>query len=338
MKRLSTLMLVMLVVLTASAQRISGLEIEGVTALTKFGAFNPGNNNASKPGDGQIVVMPGTDLSNVNVTFNVGTDASVVEPNPLPTDWSSTVSGIKVEKDDGTTWALYDITIKPIVPTTLPFEIITGNDGNFDSNSWTHETVGWAGVAIDKGHTNIRFGGPNRSFVIAFTDTPEFLYYTLKFLATETPDGVVFDVDASADGVEWNSIQQYNDDNRMPGSSPAVEMEIELDPDVRFLRWTYTTRPSGNVALENVFISKGVGTSVKDIIPRELKPFYSNNKLNFRSTDEISTLSVFDLTGRVRFETSNVQAQNDISALQSGIYVTKVTLKNGTTFATKFVK
>ena len=331
MKRITFLFMMSMMVLFAQAQRISNLTIDGYTALTPFGAFNPSGNN---PGDGQIVYPNNVDLSNVNVTLTAG--SSVIEPDPLPTDWSSTVTGIVVS--EGSKSATYDITIKKINPTNLPFEILTGA-GKFDSNSWTSETVGWAGAAIDRNQNNIRFGSAGRSFVVAFNNAPDSLYYTIKYLATPYPaDGsVIFDVDESSDGLIWTSVHQYNAVNVMPLASPAVKADFKLLNGTRYVRWTYTKRASANVALDYVLVTKDIGVSV-NAIHKNTKITYHNGVLNFNDIDGIAQVEIYDITGTKRFQTQSISKSMDVSSLQSGVFVGKITYADDVVRTVKFVK
>ncbi len=333
MKKITLFLMIAFVAVSVSAQRISNLTIEGHTALTPFGAFNPTNNNASKPGDGQIVYASSVDLSNVNVTINVGADASVVEPSPLPTNWTSTVTGIKVEKDDKTAWANYDITIKKVLPAELPLEIKTGA-GNFDSNSWTAATVGWAGAAIDKNQNVVRFGSAKRAFVVAFSDVPDSLYYTIKALGDWDGSNNVFDVEGSADGLTWETIKQYNETEIMPGSSPAVRAELQINGKFRFVRWIYTTRNSGagafNVAMENILVTKGEESGFKNQYANSVKLYpVSNNVLRLESAFDVKSVRLINLVGAAVFSTNNPQETIHINSLPQGIYVGEITLQNG---------
>lgn len=337
MKKTITFLLLAALAVGISAQRISTIEVEGVQASTPVGAFNPTNNDANKPGDAQVVFPAGTDLSNVNVTVNVGADAAVVDPIPLPTDWTSTVEDIKVEKDDKTAWAMYNITLKVIKPADLPLEITTGGS-NFDSNSWTTETVGWAGGAIDKNQKLIRFGSAKRSFVIAFNDTPDSLYYTLKFLAVPWDTENVFDVDGSADGVSWTSIHQYNADNEMPGSSPAVVKGVELDPSYRYVRWLYTTRKSANVSLENILVTKAESSAVANQWTSKVQFIpVGKNALQLTSNQDMQNLRIYDITGTLVSTIENPNAKISFNKPLNGMYIGVATMIDGSKVSKKII-
>lgn len=340
MKKITFLVIASLLFMTSvTAQRIgaNGITVEGLTPLTPVGAFNPTNNDASKPGDAQMVFPAGTDLSNVSVTISAGADAEVISPIPLPKDWTSTVKNIKIEKTDKTAWAMYDVTLKTIKPAALPLEIKTGA-GNFDSNSWTNQTVGWAGAAIDKNQNLIRFGSANRSFVVAFTDAPDSLYYTLKFLASPWDTGNVFDVDGSADGINWTSIHQYNADNAMPGASPAVVAKFEINPTYRYIRWNYTTRKSANVSLENIKVTLNPQSGVNNhwVNRVNLYPINSNT-LHLDNAEHAASIQLYTLTGAKVMEqatpSSTIKFENT-----SGMYIGIIKMKDGSVISKKFIK
>lgn len=344
MKKFTILSLSLLLSASISfGQRISEMIADGVPSSVPFAAFNPTTNNASRPGDGQIIFPPNTNLSNLNVTLNAGTDASVTEPNPLPIDWSTTVSGVKITKNEAPNdWALYDITAKVIKPAALPMEIATANS-SFDSNSWTTATIGWAGACIDKNQSVIRFGSAKRSFMLAFTDVPAMLKYSIKFLNPVWDAANVFDVDGSADGINWTSIKQYNAETAMPTSTtPAGEVEIELavNENYRFIRWIYTTRNSTNVALEGITVTKGVASSVGSIYSSKIGAFlaHGNNTLMLKDNSMVSELSLYNISGALIYNNKYPQQSNAIPQLTKGIYLLKMKLTNGTVVSEKLMK
>ncbi|MEA4985501.1 hypothetical protein SDC9_36646 [bioreactor metagenome] len=345
MKKTTLLLAVLAFTMLSHAQRISELTVEGITSLVPFAAFNPTNYDSSKPtqvpvpGTGEIIYPDGTDLSNVNVSLNVGTDSYIETPNPLPTDWSSTVSGIRVTKTASppVIWGEYNITLKKIKPAALPLEIKTGT-GNFDSNSWTTSTLGWAGACIDKNQTLIRFGSVKRSFVVAFTDAPDSLYYTIKYLTTSFPtDGtVVFDVDGSADGINWTSINQYNATNPMPLSSPAVKAELKIAPQYRYIRWIFTKRGSTNVSLENILVTKDSTTGNATHLANSVKLYPVGSKaLQLESSEDVKSLRLYNITGTMVLEKMNPGSEISVNDLIPGIYIGEVRLKNGNVISKK---
>lgn len=337
MKKITFLAFFVMLASVASAQRISALTVDGIPSSVPFAAFNPTNNSETVLGDGQMVFPAGTDLSNVNVSLNVGTDSQVEAPVPLPTNWSSTVTGIKVTRIDLSSWAKYNVTLKTIKPASLPLEIKTGT-GNFDSNSWTKETVGWAAACIDKGQTIVRFGSANRSFMLAFTDAPDSLIYTIKFLATTWDVNNIFDVDGSSDGVNWTSIKQYNATEAMPISSPAVITRLKIAPEYRYIRWIYTKRASTNVGLENIMVTKDTTTGTLLPEVHKVKLFAVGDQLQLVNAEDISRLKVYSVTGSLVLDVVNPSSEMNIQSLKRGVYIAELRLKNNAVYSARFMK
>lgn len=333
-----TSIFVLLMLANLSAQRISDLTVEGIPSLTPLGTFNPTNNSTTNPGVGQMIFPASANLSNVNVSILAGT--GVITPNPLPSDWSTTVTGITVTDPVTTNWAKYNITLKKINPVTLPFDLRTGESGVFNSDVWTPATLGWAGACIDKSQSIIRFGGAKRSFVVAFSDSPDSLYYTIKFLATPWNNGNVFNVDGSADGLHWTSIMQYDATNPMPLSSPSVVTGLKIAPDCRYVRWVYTTRAGSNVSLENIKITKS-NVAALDTPERStslLIPDFAGNYLRIKSDNIITQIRMYSETGLL-VKDEKLQANTiSIGTLPKGMYVVKLMADNGRSRVLKFVK
>lgn len=350
MKKITLLLLFIVATVSLSAQRISALTIEGVPSCVPFASFTPTNYDSSKPaqtpvpGVGEIIYPDGTDLSNVNVSLNVGADSYIEIPNPLPTDWSSTVSGIRVTKtvSPPVIWGEYNITLKKIKPAALPLEIKTGA-GNFDSNSWTTSTVGWAGACIDKSQTLIRFGSAKRSFMVAFSNAPDSLIFTIKALGTWVGSNNIFDVDGSVDGINWTSIIQYNATTPMPPSSPAVIARLKIASEYRFIRWIYTTRNAApgnfNVSLENILVTKDTSTGILTPEEQGVKIYNAgNNSLHLVNADQVKSLKVYHVSGALVLDEMYPSSVISANTLVPGMYIGEVGLKSGNVITTKFFK
>lgn len=343
MKKITLLLLFIVATVSLSAQRISALTIEGVPSCVPFASFTPTNNSLTVPGDGQIIYPDGTDLSNVNVSVSYGTEATLDAPVPWPTDWTNTITGVKITSTVSPfNWALYNITLKKIKPAALPLEIKTGT-GNFDSNSWTTSTVGWAGACIDKTQTLIRLGSAKRSFMVAFSNAPDSLIYTIKALGTWAGSNNIFDVDGSVDGISWTSIVQYNATTPMPPSSPAVIARLKIASEYRFIRWIYTTRNAApgnfNVSLENIMVTKDTSTGVMTPMEQGVKIFSAgNNTLHLDNADQVKSLKVYHVSGAKVLDVTYPSTDINVNSLVPGVYISEIGLKSGNVVTTKFFK
>ncbi len=334
MKKTTLFLSFLLITAAISAQRISNLTIEGKPSCVPFAAFNPTNNSLTVPGDGQIIYTDGTDLSNVNVTLSYGTEATLDAPTPWPTNWTNTVKGIKLTSTVSPfNWALYDVTLKKIKPATLPLEIKTGA-GNFDSNSWTAATTGWAGACIDKGQTVVRFGSANRSFMVAFNSAPDSLICQMNALGTWAGSNNVFDIDGSADGVTWTSIKQYNATNIMPQSSPKVIEGIKLNNSAyRYIRWIYTTRNAApgnfNVSLENIRVTEGT-SGVLSLAEQGVKLYSAGSQsLRLENFEEVKSVRIYSISGALVSEEMNPSSTIAFREHDKGVYLAEIRFNSG---------
>ncbi len=339
MKKTTLLLSLLVITASVSAQRISSLTIDGKPSCVPFAAFNPTNNSLTVPGDGQIIFPESTDLSNVNVTLNYGTAATLDAPTPWPTDWTNTITGIKLTSTVSPfNWALYNVTLKKIKSGTLPLEIKTGA-GNFDSNSWTTSTVGWAGACIDKNQNVVRFGSANRSFMVAFDSAPDSLIYTIKYLGTPWSTTDIFDVDGSADGINWSSIIQYNAVTAMPLSSPTVITKLKLSSAYRYIRWIHTKRASSNVSLENILVTKDIDTYVLSTKEQGVKLYNaSSESLRLDNSEEVNSIRIYSISGALVLEEMNPSSTITFREFDKGVYLSEIRLKSGNTIKTKFIR
>ncbi len=337
--RTITFLFFMTIAIAVSATRIHNVTVAGKTPSVPFARFLPTNNSETAIGHVQMIFPAVTDLSNVNVTLSV-TSGSVVEPDPLPTDWSSTVTGIKVTNVDGVTWAKHKITLKVLNPAPLPLEIETGPNSVFWSSDWTPATSGWAAACIDNNSEYIRFGGSGKaSFVVAFTDIPDSLIYTLKVLHTEWNPNNIFDVDGSADGINWTSIKRYDATVAMPIASPTIIVRLEIAPEYRYVRWHYTHRAASNVLLENILVTKGVAeTGILLPVDHKVKLFNTGNVLQLVNTDQVSRLRVYSVTGSLVMDIPNPSSTINTESLNKGIYISELRLKDNSVFSARFMK
>lgn len=340
-------------VFTAQAQRITSFTLDNATSLGHSCAFNPTNNDETSPGDLQIVYPQGADLTNSNAVME-GTFTLVTDP--MPTDWS-TVQNIQVmtTSDDGVdSHAWYDITCKVINPTTLPLYLDASS--NLGDN-WTTETEGWAAACIAKNQTNIRFGNAYANFILAFTDTPDSLFYSINIAAETASAGTVFDVEESADGITWTQIAQYTEEN-FPGSqatSAEKAQAHELLSTTRYVRWYYSTRVSGNVSLtSDLIVTKGEdvdgGDGEPDDEPEDgifntskaveiaLSPVPAVDVLNISAPEAVATVTICNIAGQTVASYANVGTQVSVSNLAAGSYLAIVTLEDGTKAVKSFIK
>jgi hypothetical protein len=335
------------------AQRIGSFSLYDNTtsstlvSLVPFAAFNPTNNSTTATGDGQIVYAGTVNLTNATATIGCGTQATVTAPSPLPADWSATVTGIKVQ-DDGTVdtnWALYSITAKKITPASLPLTINTGSSSSLNTANWTSESCpGWAAVCTDKTTTNLfKLGSAGRSVVLAFTNNPDTLRYTLNYSSgTWAGSTNVLDIDGSADGINWTSIRQSTGTTNVLTTTATVFID-KISKTYRFVRFIFSVRNTCNLNIQNIYVSKnsdqGIPTGISNVksLKASIYPNPVGEMLNISSEETISKVEIFSQLGQLVLSSANAQHIN-VSQLSKGVYLAHIKSEGGETAVIRFVK
>ncbi|MDD2345667.1 MAG: T9SS type A sorting domain-containing protein [Bacteroidales bacterium] len=165
-------------------------------------------------------------------------DYSVVAPSYQ----SALVSGFVVTE---TTTIAVVLQNQPIA--SLPINY-SGPWKNSLPDGWTQTGLGndYAGAAA-------RFDNSGVNMMVQFDETPGTLSYTIK-ANTSGPWSGVFDVEESADGIVWTSVKKYETDGELTGV--LVTENFNLLSTTRNVKWTYTTKGNGNIALDDVIITE----------------------------------------------------------------------------------
>lgn len=337
MKKIFTLIAAtMLVASAAQAQRITNLEVkEGettVSPLTKFAAFKP-ENTAAKAGGLEMVFLPNQSFANLTVTPTLSANTVLKNPTAMPTDYT-TNQLIEIESTDPAGVAFYNIIFKNIKPIALPV--------TYNFSEWTKDTEGWAGACVEASGENVKVGSTNRNFVLAFSDAPETLNYSIFVAAATWDAGNVFDIDASTDGITWTNIKKYDATNVMPLSGATIaekEQTLALNANVKYVRFNYTIRIAGNVTVSKISVTKGEGTSITNNTSAKASAFVANGakELSIVNAEEVAKVELFNVAGQnalVKVQPANTVSLN---TLANGIYLVRLTLVDGSVATTKVI-
>lgn len=333
-------LLLLLYTTRTEAQRINAFTLEGLTSLAPCCSFNPTNNDESSPGDLQIVFPPNSDLTNRVATLE-GT--FTIDTNPMPTDWS-TPQNIQLTNGSNTAW--YDITCKVINPSTLPFLMNTSVTNIADA--WSTSTVGWAASCIQKERDLVRFGNAYANFIVAFSDAPDSVSYSINFAADSAAEGTVFDVEESANGVTWSSVMQWTEAN-IPTNLSTDEEKYhahKLLSSSRYVRWYFSTRTSGTVALTDMLkVTSGEGNASSiqqqsNTQPSEVKlaPIPASSVLRIQANRVVSSVQLCNMLGQVVAIHTPIDALISVSELSAGCYLAIITFEDGTKSVKSFIK
>ena len=136
----------------------------------------------------------------------------------------------------------------PVAPgedyATLPFEF---DGGKADIEG----TSGLIQEGLDSDYKNspyLKFDGTGDYVILKFNERPGKLTFDIQ---GNSFSGGTFTVQTSKDGVTYTDLENYTD-----LSSTQSEEFNNLGENVRYIKWIYTTKVSGNVALGNIKLAK----------------------------------------------------------------------------------
>ena len=143
---------------------------------------------------------------------------------------------------DGTTTSeIFALTQAQYVPdyATLPFEFDGGRADIEETNGLTQD-----GLDSDYGSSPyLKFNSTNDYVILKINEIPGTLTFDIK---GNSFSGGTFTVQTSADGVTYTDLQTYTELGNTQNKT------FDLTSDVRYIRWIYTYKANGNVALGNI--------------------------------------------------------------------------------------
>ena len=146
---------------------------------------------------------------------------------------------------------LITITQAVFVPdyATLPFTFNKGKDDIANTNGLTQ-----SGLGNDYGSAPyLKFDGTGDYLVLKINEIPGKLMFDIK---GNSFSGGTFNVQVSADGETFVNFLTFTE----LGEKQTVSEE--LDPEVRYIKWIYTEKSTGNVGLGNIIVTKPAVVSV----------------------------------------------------------------------------
>lgn len=135
------------------------------------------------------------------------------------------------------------ITVKEPVAASLPFAFDGGVSDIASKDGMSQNGLGSDYSASPK----LKFDSQGDNVIINFNEAAKKVTYTVK--GNSTSGTYAFDVMESADGVEYTPVHSHND---LPSSGTAYT--DNLASTSRFVKFVYTTKANGNVALGDINI------------------------------------------------------------------------------------
>jgi hypothetical protein len=134
---------------------------------------------------------------------------------------------------------------------TLPFEFNGGRADIQGTNGLTHEGLGTDYSANTAPTTKLKFDTTDDWLILHFNEVPGTLTFDIK---GNSFSGGTFNVQVSVDGVNYEDILEFDS---FDGEVQEVVYN-SLAEDVRYIKWIYTTKSSGNVGLGNIKLEKPI--------------------------------------------------------------------------------
>ena len=201
-------------------------------------------------GDAAWIVITETDQNSINysVTANTSTAARTAY---LKVNAASNYTGNVVSISN-----VFTVTQAAPDYATLPFEFNSGKNA-------IEETIGLtqSGLGSDyaDANTKLKFDGTDDYVILKINERPGILTFYIK---GNTFSGGTFKVQTSADGESYSDLETYT----TFGNNVTYEEEFDnLNENVRYIKWIYTEKVSGNVGLGNIALTKYVAPQQYDL-------------------------------------------------------------------------
>ena len=103
----------------------------------------------------------------------------------------------------------------------------------------------------------IKFDGTDDYLLLRFDQAPSILSFKVK---GNSFSGGTFKVQTSTDGINFSDLKSYTSLGDVQSESFS-----DLNTDVRYIKWIYTTKSNGNVGLGDIYVGKFVSGTISPI-------------------------------------------------------------------------
>ena len=222
----------------------TGATIELTTYQTKMKAGEEDEYEITYDGDGELSITS----SDESVAEAIIVDNTVLIE--AKANGSTTIT-ISAPETDNYFSASMTYTLKVVGPASLPFAYEGGRDNMPTGMTQT-------GLGTDYSSSpKLKFDSAGDNLIIWFGEQAGYVSYNIKGNGGSGVDwSGKFDVMESADGVEYTTVASYT-----VIESTTTAKGNALKSDSRYVKFVYTTKTNGNVALGNICINKPVTIS-----------------------------------------------------------------------------
>lgn len=197
--------------------------------------------------------------------------------------------------------ASYNYTLTVSKRADLPFSFSGGRSDIATTDGMSQDGLGTDYSSAPK----LKFDNTDDEVVINFTGEAGVLQYNIKgnsYGATS-----IFSVMESANGTDYTAVKTYTG-TQLPTTSASVE-SCPLSSDTRFVKFVYTSKASGNVALGNIKIFAG---HVRNVETGD----YGTICLPYAVTAPVG--ATFYTVSNINNETGSITLSEAVSSLEAG--------------------
>ncbi|MBR4898636.1 MAG: Ig-like domain-containing protein [Prevotella sp.] len=199
---------------------------------------------------------------------------------------------------------------------TLPFEFDGGRNAISTTSGLTQE-----GLGTDYNSSPyLKFDGTDDYLILKINERPGTLTFDIK--GNGFSDGT-FTVQTSEDGTAYTDLKTYTE----LGETQNKSFD-NLGENVRYIKWIYTEKVNGNVALGNIVLAKPDNSPRLSVEPAEAEPFTYEENGNL-CAEQTFTVTGTNLTGDI---TVSVTGEFDLRGPTGGYGNSSLTLGSGEEF------
>ena len=226
---------------------------------------------------------------------------------------------------------LVTITQAKYVPdyATLPFEFNDGRADIEETDGLTQNGLGSDYNANNNPTTKLKFDSTGDWMILKINEIPGTLTFDIK---GNSFSGGTFKVQTSADGTTYTDLATYKD-----LGDTQTETFNNLEANVRYIKWIYTNKSTGNVGLGNITLGNTMAVAIAAACTDGTKCYstFSSSKPFIVPEDlTVSEIGIEDGTMNVvNYATGETVPANTgvmVSATDGGNYVVNISKEAGT--------
>lgn len=178
----------------------------------------------------------------------------------------------------------------------------------------------------------LKFATTGAYLLLHFDSSPGILNFDLgvnNVFPGAIPSTAAFVIEESSDGVTWTNCATYSNTD---GGTKTIS---NLKTSSRYIRWTYSNKPTGtNIALKNINLA-AFHTGIKDVSAENIFIYSLHKNIVIENAVEWN-ISVVDLFGKI-IQTKKIEANKfEIPVSQTGIFAVFLS-KEGKTCSRKVI-